>query len=190
MSHIRNKPAKLMRLDFLILIITLIFLTLDANAQVSSFQKGSVIKEFGKYATVEGVDFNKNALFKIAFDVGKQAEKGKVNRQFDSLARFINMHVAHGVALEHIQLALVVHGRASLDLLDDLTYQKAMSVENANKPLLLALMEHNVQVYLCGQTAQAYEISESQLVSGVNVSLSAMTVHALLQQRGFTSNPF
>jgi intracellular sulfur oxidation DsrE/DsrF family protein len=100
------------------------------------------------------------------------------------------MHVASGVPLENIELALVVHGKASLDLLDNKTYQKAYNVDNANKPLIEALLKNNVRVILCGQTAAAYEITLPQLIKGSQIELSAMTAHALLMQQGYSVNPF
>jgi intracellular sulfur oxidation DsrE/DsrF family protein len=51
-------------------------------------------------------------------------------------------------------------------------------------------MNNNVRIVLCGQAAAAYEIDIKQLVEGVEIELSAMTAHALLQQDGYTINPF
>ena len=51
-------------------------------------------------------------------------------------------------------------------------------------------MANNVRVILCGQSAVAYNVEASQVVAGVEVELSAMTAHALLQQNGYTVNPF
>jgi len=127
---------------------------------------------------------------RFAFDVANSSESGQINRKFDSLARFINMHVAGGGQKENIQLALVVHGKAIFDLFDNESYQKKYSLDNPNKPLLQALMQNNVRVILCGQSAAANEVDISQLVKGTEVELSAMTAHALLQQEGYTVNPF
>lgn len=178
------------RLKISLLTLLILVVSATSNAQLSSFREGPVIMGFGKNATVLTHTVSKTAKFKIAFDVGNPADKGEINRQFDSLARFINMHVEAGVDKENIQLALVVHGKASFDLLDHATYQKLHSVDNSNKALLQALMDNKVRAILCGQTAAAYEIDISQLVEGVEVALSAMTAHALLQQEGYTINPF
>jgi intracellular sulfur oxidation DsrE/DsrF family protein len=168
----------------------ILIVSATASAQLSSFKEGPVITDFGKNASVSTHTVSKSAEFKVAFDVGSPADAGEVNRKFDSLARFINMHVGAGVDKENIQLALVVHGKASFDLLDHMTYQKRHKLDNPNKALLQTLMNNKVRVILCGQTAAAYEIDISQLVEGVEVELSAMTAHALLQQGGYTVNPF
>lgn len=161
-----------------------------AYAQMSAFNDGPVIKGFGKTAPVPSHTVSENDVFKVAFDVASAANTGEVNRKFDSLARFINMHVAAGVKKENLQLALVVHGKAPFDLLNNTAYQKKFETTNANVPLLNALLQNNVRVILCGQSAAAHEIDSSELVEGVEVQLSAMTAHALLQQDGYTVNPF
>jgi intracellular sulfur oxidation DsrE/DsrF family protein len=175
--------TKLLALFTLVLSATL-------SAQISSFEEGPVIIGFGKSATIATHTVPKDAKFKVAFDVASSSDSGEINRKFDSLARFINMHVAAGVKKDNIQLALVVHGKAIFDLLDNASYQKRHSLDNPNKPLLHALMDNKVRVILCGQSAAANEVDISQLVKGTKIELSAMTAHALLQQQGYTVNPF
>jgi intracellular sulfur oxidation DsrE/DsrF family protein len=165
-------------------------LSAAAEAKMDSFKAGSAISGFGKYAPIATNTVNKDTVFKVAFDVAEPAKAGEVNRRFNSLARFINMHVAAGVSIENIELALVVHGKASLDLLDNLAYQEVRKADNANKALIEALLAKNVKVILCGQSAMAYDLSLPQLIKGTQMELSAMTAHALLQQQGYTVNPF
>lgn len=163
----------------------------STNAQTVEFKDGPVIMGFGKNAPVSTHTVPNDTVFKVAFDVGSTSDnKDEVNRKFNSLARFINMHVAAGVKKENIQLALVVHGKATLDLLDDANYQKKYTHDNPNKTLLSALMHNNVRIILCGQSAAAFGVKSEELVAGVEVELSAMTAHALLQQQGYTINPF
>jgi len=52
------------------------------------------------------------------------------------------------------------------------------------------LMKNQVRVYLCGQSAAYYDISNDMLASGVKMALSAMTAHAVLQSKGYKVNPF
>lgn len=165
-------------------------LSTPLHAGIKDFKDGPVINGYGKNAPVTSSTVNQNTKLKVAFDVANAANAGEVNRRFDSLARFINMHVAAGVSKDNIQLALVVHGKAGIDLLDNVTYQKAHKMDNANKPLIQALLANKVRVILCGQSAAAYDISLAQLIEGSEMELSAMTAHALLQNDGYTMNPF
>ncbi|MCP4866809.1 MAG: DsrE family protein [Alteromonas sp.] len=159
-------------------------------SSAAEFNTGPVFQDYGKKVQVEGVEFNANTEFIVAFDVAKGAEPGKVNRQFDSLARFINMHVASGVPAENIELTLVVHGSATLDLLADPAYQQKQGGKNTNIALLNALMANQVRVIVCGQSAAAHGYANEAFLPGVEVALSAMSAHALLQQQGYTLNPF
>ena len=89
------------------------------------------INGFGNYYNVPKHDkINDATVFKIAFDVADSAKKDEQNNSINSLARFINMHVAHGVKLKNIQLALVVHGSASVDVLANSEYKKRFSADN------------------------------------------------------------
>ena len=84
---------------------------------MSAFAPGPVFADFGPHAPVEGVeDFPADSEFRIAFDVSTQADEGTRNRGFESAARFINMHAAHGVEPANIDIAVVVHGKAVFDL--------------------------------------------------------------------------
>ena len=139
---------------------------------------------------LEHDEINDSTVFKIAFDVAEGAKKGEQNNSMNSLARFINMHVAHGVKPENIQLALVVHGSASVDVLANSEYKKRFSADNKNQALIEQLLANNTKVYVCGQSATHFKVTPELLIDGVKMSLSAMTAHAQLQQQGYTLNPF
>ncbi len=171
-------------------IITVTLLTAHM-AVADKFIAGPVLKSYGKHTKVQQqLDFDKNAVYKIAFDISEQGEVGKINRQIETLARFINMHVANGVPAKNIHLALVVHGKAGFDLLKAPLYQDKFQQKNANNALLQALMNNQVEVLLCGQSAAYFDIANDMLMPGVKMALSAMTAHAVLQSNGYSVNPF
>ncbi|TAD78169.1 MAG: hypothetical protein EAY70_07255 [Sphingomonadales bacterium] len=165
-----------------------------AAQDMSAFKPGPVLAEFGAHAPVPGVDkLPADSRFAIAFDVSTPAAEGAANRGFDSAARFLNMHVAHGVPQENIRLVVVVHGKAALELLTDAAHAAnplSRQGDNPSAKLVEALLAEDVRFILCGQSAAVYGIKPEHLIPGVEMALSAMTAHALLQQRGFTVNPF
>jgi len=175
-----------------VLMLVLAFTTANfAIAGADEFMAGPVIKNYGKHAKVEqDFNFDKNSVFKVAFDISEQGKIGEVNRKIETMARFINMHVANGMPAKNIHLALVVHGKAGFDLLKGPLYQEKFQQKNANSALLQDLMKNQVRVYLCGQSAAYYEISNDMLAPGVEMALSAMTAHAVLQSKGYKVNPF
>ncbi|MEO9470520.1 DsrE family protein [Parasphingorhabdus sp.] len=176
---------------------TLLFISalLAANpalAQLKGFETGPVFKDFGPTAAVEtSAPLAKHVQYKIAFDVAKKADPAKLNRTIESAARFINMHVKAGIPAENIRIAIVVHGGASGDLVKQEIYgARNDGANNGSAAAIAVLQKHGVSFHLCGQSAAAYSISKDDLLPGVLMSLSAMTAHALLQQDGYTLNPF
>lgn len=162
-------------------------LHLDVFSQ-NNLKTGTVFKEFGKTYEVNTPDFKTdlNADFKVIFDVDRSFnEPEKVNPLFDTAARFFNMHYEAGIPLENIQVALVVHGDASNDLLNDAFYEKMYGIKNPNTPLLKAFEAHDVQVILCGQTAAHRNLTKDKLLPQVDFALSAMTVLVQLQNENY-----
>tara|TARA_R110000751_G_scaffold2018_8_gene8907 strand:+ start:256415 stop:256948 length:534 start_codon:yes stop_codon:yes gene_type:complete len=156
-----------------------------AGAQdMSAFRSGPIFEEFGAHAPVEGIDaFAPDTAFAIAFDVAEQADAGRRNRGFESAARFINMHASHAVDPANMRVAVVVHGKAVHDLLDDKT-------GNGSHYMVTQLLDYGVRFIVCGQSAAAHGVAKADLIPGVELALSAMTAHAQLQQAGYTVNPF
>lgn len=173
-------------------LIALGIATIPLSAQPSGFHPGPIFTEFGNVASVETTKaLPADAAFAVAFDTSSRADVGEINRTLSSAARFINMHVEAGVPVENIRVAVVIHGQASLDLTNAEFYAaRQEGAENATAPAIASLTAHGVQIILCGQTAAYYEIGNEDLLPGVDMALSAMTAHALLQQQGFTLNPF
>jgi intracellular sulfur oxidation DsrE/DsrF family protein len=179
--------------------ITTLALALMASAPLaaqdrSAFKPGPVLSDHGAHAPVPGVDrLPADSRFAIAYDVSTPAPEGGVNRGFDAAARFLNMHVAHGVPQENIRLVVVVHGKAALELLSNEAHAAnplSRQGDNPSAKLVEALLAEDVRFILCGQSAAAYGIKPEDLIPGVEMALSAMTAHALLQKDGFTVNPF
>jgi len=162
-----------------------------AQADATAFHAGTAIPEFGAIADISGaMAIPDGATFKISFDDHLQADDGALNRTLEGAARFINMHVANGVAAEDIKLAVVVHGGAVRDVITSARRQELIGSDNASADLIAALLAANVDIYVCGQSAVYYDVSAEDLLPGVHMALSAMTAHALLQQDGYSLNPF
>lgn len=167
-----------------------------AYAGPEAFSAGKAIPEFGKIAHVD-VDqpVYGYSKFKVAFDVSARTDAGKINRKLESAARFINMHDAAGVKVKNIKLAIVLHGGAVRDVTGAEYYTTSLKPdeeksENVNAALVEALVAKGVKFYVCGQSAAYYDVKNTDLLPGVDMALSAMTAHALLQQKGYTLNPF
>jgi len=163
-----------------------------ATAGPDDFTTGPLIEGFGPNAAVESdLVIPDGTVFRHSFDFSEQGESGELNRSLVTAARFLNMHVRAGIPAEDLHVALVVHGGAVHDVADAATYgARHDGAENANAALIAELIANGVEIYVCGQSAVYYDVSNEDLLPGVQMSLSAITAHALLQQRGYTLNPF
>lgn len=157
-----------------------------AQGLPESFTPGPVIEAFGPNADVSADMAIPDGLdLKVVFDIATATDADKVSRDFESVARFINMHARAGLDMSRIRPAIVVHGGAATSLLT-----ATEDRPNATAPLIEALIEADVPIYLCGQTAAARSINKDDLIPGVDLALSAMTAHAVLAADGYSLNPF
>ncbi|MDJ0879625.1 MAG: DsrE family protein [Halieaceae bacterium] len=169
------------------LLLAALLVSTTALGDIRAFSTGPAIEDYGPAALVSGaMPIPTGTTFKIAFDVRVAGEGDKPNRTLEAAARFFNMHARAGVPVQNIELAVVVHGPAHRDLLK----VSARSEPNPSAALIEQLIAHGVKIHLCGQTAAFYDVKVQDLLPGVEMSLSAMTSHALLQQQGYTLNPF
>jgi intracellular sulfur oxidation DsrE/DsrF family protein len=166
------------------LLLLPIFLALPAiaHADFSSFTTGPVFEDYGPVTDIDvTLPVPKDAVFRHSFDVSTRAEDGELNRTLVSAARFINMHARVGIDADGIEIAVVVHGKAVHDVSGNTT---------GSAELVAVLIDHGVRIIVCGQSAAYYDVKTDDLLPGVEMALSAMTAHALLQQQGYTLNPF
>ncbi|MGF1607333.1 MAG: DsrE family protein [Rhodothalassiaceae bacterium] len=162
-----------------------------AGAQTpSGFTTGPVIKAFGPAVAIPAAEpLPEDFRLKVRFDITEAAEPGQINRKLETAARVFNMHARAGLDPEHIDLALVIHGPAVLEMTQDL-YAQRNGVDNANAALIAALAEQKVRIIVCGQSAAAQGVDASDLLPQAALSLSAITAHALLDDQGYSLNPF
>lgn len=154
---------------------------------------GPVIKGYGPVFDVPNGSYNldKGTHYKVSMDVSVSGDSTEdLNRRFESAARFLNMHARNGIDPKNIEFAIIVHGSAARDLLNDDAYKSRFGGPNPNTAMLKALGEAGVEIYLCGQTAAYRGFSAEELHPVVTMALSAMSAHVRLQSEGYTLIPF
>jgi intracellular sulfur oxidation DsrE/DsrF family protein len=158
----------------------------------SGFTLGPVLKDIGPHAAVESdLPIPKGTVFKIAFDLRAKADPGTLNRQIETAARTLNMHVANGVPQKDVHIVLIFHGPSLNDLLNASAYAARNDGKaNASADAVAKLIGAGVEFVVCGQSAASLGIKKADLLPGVKLALSAITAHALYQQRGYSLNPF
>lgn len=173
------------------LLLVLFLSPLVLEAQRST---GPVIKSGGAVFQVPTQTFKipDNHVFKAVYVIHTGVPDGSKthNGQFDTVARFLNMHAQAGIPSSRVQVAAVVHGTAGKDLLNDAEYEKRFGTPNPSSVLIKELLGAGVQIILCGQTSQGRDIPADKVIPGVQIALSAMTALNVLQSEGYKINPW
>lgn len=172
---------------------TLSLMPARASAQPSGPAKGPVIADYGPVYTVPNPGLATPMLqeLKIRFDVSRTGPDVKtLSPALETAARFLNMHAKAGVSLERLKVAVVLHGEAAKDVLTNDAYRKRHGIDNPNLPLLVELKQAGVRLYLCGQSAGSRGIGANDVAAPVQMALSAMTAHLVLNHEGYVLNPF
>lgn len=179
-----------MRILIALLTLTTVTPALDAQQRTRT---GPVIESAGAVFAVPDPDFETrlDQDYKVAFELASAASSpDRLNPALNTVARYLNMHAQAGVPRERLHAAVVVHGPAGWEMVDDVTYQERFGTANPNAQLIRELVAAGVPVVLCGQTAASRGIPTDRLVDGVEVALSAMTAFLVLQEDGYRVNPW
>ena len=159
-----------------------------ALSTASAQEAGPIILEYGKVYRISNPDIptGTEQYFKAVFDVYDSPGPGnEPNAQLETAARFLNMHAQYGIPAENLHLALVVHGKATEDLLNSKAYTLKFKNKNPNAGLIEALLRAGVEIAVCSQSATARHISREETLPGVQWSLSAMTALIHYQNLGY-----
>ncbi len=129
---------------------------------------------------------DKDKVHRVIFDISTTARsRGEINPQFETIARFINLHVAMGLAPENLEIVAVLHGSATKDGLKNSFYKNTIGEENPNLKIIKALKEFGVDFYLCAQSIVGYGFKEDEYSKYIDISPSAMTALVYFQERGY-----
>lgn len=154
---------------------------------------GPIIEDYGPTYPINfrDVPLEEDAVYKIIFDLSSYpGEVTSLNGNLVSVARYLNMHARNGVALENMDIAVVVHGGALKNALSHKAYEARYQTENPNLDLFSKLDAAGVKFYICGQSMRFQGIEKSELASPAKVGLSAMTMLTVLQNKGYALLPW
>ena len=156
-------------------------------------QAGPIINGGGKHAPVPNVTFEapRGPAYKVVWNIQVgSAKPGEANDAFNVPARFVNQGAVLGMARENVEVAVVVHGTAGEELLDDVEYRARKGVDNPNIALLEEMSRAGIRIILCGQTAANRKMPREHVLPFVKVAPSAAWAFATLTRQGYTVNPF
>lgn len=154
---------------------------------------GPVIHSAGAVFEIPAPEFETplDFTYRVAFDLATGSTSvEELNQGLNSVARFLNMHAQAGVPLSRLEVAVVIHGTAAKDFLVADAFRTHAGFENPNLDLIDELAGAGVRFVMCGQSLGARGIPREDLLPSVQVALSAMTAHLVLQAEGYRINPF
>lgn len=166
----------------------LFFILICLSGHSQEKTAGPIVENYGKVWSIENPNFKTDvtADFKVVFDIMNSPESHtEINKSIETAARFLNMHAKGGVPHAQLKVALVVHNKASKDIIENEAYKIRYGVSNPNYDLVKDLMEAGVEVILCGQSSKSRNFPKEDLISGVQISLSAMTALIQLQNQDY-----
>ena len=149
---------------------------------------GPIIENYGKVWAIDSQDYTitPDTEFKVVFDImSSPKDESQLNASIETAARFLNMHAQNGVSIEQMKVALVVHNKASKDIITNAAYQKRFGTDNPNSEMISQLMNVGVEIIFCGQSSRSRNIPKEDTIEGVQLSLSAMTALIQLQNSGY-----
>jgi len=151
-------------------------------------QSGLILENSGKVYRVDNPDlvFEKDREFKVIFDVYTDSPNIEMdNPMLKTVARYLQIHMRHGIPIENLKIAVIIHGVASKNALSDEAYKKEFKVKNPNSKLIEALKENGVEVFVCGQSFLGKGYENKDRSPNVKMALSAMTALVWYQSAGY-----
>lgn len=156
-------------------------------------QTGIIMEYSGKVYKIENPDleYDKEKEYKAIFDIYTDSpDTDKVNPLLRTVARYLQIHQQHGVPKENMKVAVIIHGVATKNVLDNDAYKKLFGSKNPNAELIKALKDAEVDLYVCGQSYAGRGYEPKEKLSEVKTSLSAMTALVWFQTSGYKTINF
>ena len=172
----------------LVTALSLLTFTFCISLTAQTTKSGPIITDFGEVWEISEPDheIDKNLEYKAVFDIMNSPDNHeKLNATIETAARFLNMHAQSGVPADQLKIALVVHNKASKDIITNEAYQKRYGTNNPNYDLVQALLDAGGQIIFCGQSSLSRGFPKEELIDGVQLSLSAMTALIQLQNEEY-----
>jgi ubiquinone/menaquinone biosynthesis C-methylase UbiE/intracellular sulfur oxidation DsrE/DsrF family protein len=127
---------------------------------------------------------------KAVMDVTANSSPNEVNKGLERAARLINLYGAAGYKAADVKIAVVLHGEATKAALNDEFYSARFQTErNPSLPLIKALRNHGVEIFVCGQALNFKGFPESTVADDVSIADAALTVIIRKQTVGYTFVP-
>lgn len=148
------------------------------------------ITKYGKVVHLPSAAQQPRDGSKIVVDVTKGGKPGELNAAIEKVARFVNIYRGAGKTPAEVDIAVVLHGDATLTVLNVDAYSiRFATTGNPNLDCLHELHDAGVEILVCGQSLLSEGAKPENVVVFVDVAVSALTSLINLQADGFALVP-
>lgn len=149
---------------------------------------GPLITGYGRHVDLPNADFATptDGVYRVAFELlAPLNNPERVHMRLEAAARFMNMHAHAGVPQENLQVKLILHGGGTRAAMTNEAFRERYDMDNPNLPLLQALTDAGVEIFLCEQSRVLSGLDASDVAAPVKSALSAMTAVVSFQAEGY-----
>ena len=167
----------------------LVTVPVGAQNTRNDLHDGPLIEGFGRHVDLPNADFvmrTDDNIYKVAFEIFQPLNAPeRPHMRLEAAARFMNMHAHAGIPQENLQVKLVLHGGGTRAAMTNEAYQERYEMDNPSLPLLEALSDAGVEIFLCEQSRVLNGLDANEVSAPVKSALSAMTAVVTLQADGY-----
>lgn len=173
--------------------ITAAALLFTATSALAQTQVQSAVPGFGATHTAPHAAErpSKSLRYKVVFSITQGSDDiTKPNASLEKVARFMNLLAAGGVRPLAGDVVAVMHGKATLVVMDADAYRaRNNGTMNPNLELIEQLKKAGVSVRVCSQALAAASIAPEKVDKRIEIDVAALTTLANLQLRGYALIP-
>ena len=148
------------------------------------------IRKYGEVVRLPNATQQPRDGSKIVVDVTKGGKPEELNPALEKVARFVNIYRGAGNKEAAVKIAVVIHGDATLTVLNDAAYSKRFKTPtNPNLDCLESLRKVGVETFVCGQSLIGQGGTQSEVTKHSQVAVSALTSLVNLQADGYAYVP-
>jgi intracellular sulfur oxidation DsrE/DsrF family protein len=163
-------------------------LSLGATAGHAAAALGQpVIPEYGKISPIENPQErpDPNLDYKVVVNVTKAGEKGAPPPELEKAAKVANLLAVYGVPANHRHIVAIIQGSATGAVMSAAAMQARGLGANPTIDLVAKLNAAGVRVDVCSQALAVAKITPAEVMSGIQVDLSALTTLTTLELKGY-----
>ncbi|MEZ6056169.1 MAG: DsrE family protein [Planctomycetaceae bacterium] len=148
------------------------------------------IEGHGKVVQLVDAAHQPRAGSRIVVDLTAGGDPQLLNPGIEKLARYVNIYRGAGAQPADVRIAVVLHGDATLTLLNPEVYaQRFDNAKNPNLELAGKLRAAGVEFFVCGQSLIGKGSQPSEVDESVSVAVSGLTALVNLQSDGYAYVP-